>query len=335
MPLITTPRQLIHKADLFYQLSQMTASGIGLIQALEVQHASPPSRSLRLPIGRILDQLRDGATFSESLHAAPGWIATFDLALLHAAETSGRLPAVLDTLARYYRDRADLMRSFLGSIAYPVFVLHVAILIFPITILQDFILQGKITTFMLQKTVVLAPLYLLAFLAMILFGETRGHGLRAALERVLRCIPLLGSALHQLALARLATALESLLSAGAPVIESWELAADASGSPAIQHAVLGFKPRLRSGDTPAELVRQSPQFPEMFANQYASGEISGKLDETLRWLYRHFQEEGNRKLRNAIKAAGGIIFMGVVLLVAWQVISFYIGYFNQIQQVMP
>jgi hypothetical protein len=59
------------------------------------------------------------------------------------------------------------------------------------------------------------------------------------------------------------------------------------------------------------------------------------LDETLRWLYRHFQEEGNRKLRNAIKAAGGIIFMGVVLLVAWQVISFYIGYFNQIQQVMP
>jgi type IV pilus assembly protein PilC len=171
-------------------------------------------------------------------------------------------------------------------------------------------------------------------MGLILFRESRGQPVRAVLEGALRRVPLLGAALHNLALARLASTLEALLSAGAPIFESWETAAAACGSPAIEHEVRTFKPRLQSGDTPAELLTRSRQFPSLFAQQYASGEVSGKLDETLRWLHEYHQEEGTRKLRAAVKAAGGLIFMGVVLIVAWQVLSFYIGYFNQIQQVI-
>ena len=56
---------------------------------------------------------------------------------------------------------------------------------------------------------------------------------RSRVENVLRRIPILGTARQDLALARLATALESLLNAGVPIVTAWELAATASGSPAL------------------------------------------------------------------------------------------------------
>src|SRR5256885_1947407 len=124
----------------------------------------------------------------------------------------------------------------------------------------------------------------------------RGESGRAFLERFFRAVPLFGSARQNLALARLAAALEALISAGVSIIESWDLAATASGSPALRRAVLAGKPKMLTGQTPAEVVNACPRFPEMFAKLYLSGEVSGKLDESLRHLHSYYQEEGTRKL---------------------------------------
>jgi len=129
--------------------------------------------------------------------------------------------------------------------------------------------------------------------------------------------------------------LEAMISSGVPVFQSWELAAAASGSPALSREVQRFRPRWEAGEPPSESLQRSPCFPEMFANQYASGELSGKLDANLRWLHQHYEEEGGRKMRQALTGAGAILFGGVVILVAWQVISFWLGYFQRIQEVIP
>ncbi len=101
-------------------------------------------------------------------------------------------------------------------------------------------------------------------------------------NRSLRFIPVLGTARHYLALSRLAAALEALISAGVNIFEAWDLAAAASGSPALRRAVADWRPKITAGQMPSEAVRACRLFPEMFANFYASGEISGKLDESLR-----------------------------------------------------
>jgi type II secretory pathway component PulF len=41
-----------------------------------------------------------------------------------------------------------------------------------------------------------------------------------------------------------------------------------------------WKPDVQAGQTPAEGVTASGVFPDLFDNQYHSGEVSGKLDET-------------------------------------------------------
>src|SRR5580765_4609131 len=102
MPLIVTPKQLSQRAELYHQLAALTTAGIGLPKALEVLERSPPARSLRRPLHRISVQLAEGATFSEALRNVPGWLPSFDIALLQAGEQSGRLDACFKLLAVYY-----------------------------------------------------------------------------------------------------------------------------------------------------------------------------------------------------------------------------------------
>ena len=92
MPLIVTPRQFTQRAEFYHQLAQCTSAGIGVIQALEQIKASPPARSFREPLQRLLDELAKGATLAESLQQL-GWLPAFDLALMEPANAAdGSMP---------------------------------------------------------------------------------------------------------------------------------------------------------------------------------------------------------------------------------------------------
>jgi type II secretory pathway component PulF len=330
MALLITPGQLTSRSDLFHQLGQVTASGIGLISALQMLQRNPPHASLRAPIGRLLAQLERGDSFGESLDGSGRWLSSFDIALLQAGEKSGRLPDCFRVLATYYTQRAQLARNVIGFVAYPLVVLHVAILIFPMSRLTDLVLKGAVVGFLVQKLCVILPLYGLAFFLAYSLQSTHGEGWRAAVERLLNSIPLLGTARRSLAIARLSLALEALINAGVNMIEAWEMGAAASGSPALRRVVATSKTGLLNGTTPSEMVSAHREFPTAFASMYHSGEISGTLDDALRRSHVMFEEEGSRKLKQFIFAAAGVLIGVVMLLVAWQIIGFYLGYFQQV-----
>jgi len=326
--LIITPGQLTRRADFYHQLGQLTGAGLGLIRALEQLKRNPPDHSYRAPITRVLEQIAGGCTLTEAIQRTGRWLPAFDLALLQAGEHSGRLEACFRLLANYYSDRARLARQMIGDLAYPAFLLHFAIFIFPFA---QFFTSGNWVVYLCQTMGVLIPLYVVV--ALMIFAAQSRHGeiWRACFESLLHPIPLLGVARSYLALARLTAALEALLSAGVTIIEAWELAATASGSPALRRTVLGWRPLVDGGQTPAEAVSASGRFPELFASQYATGEISGKLDDTLVRLHGYYQEEGSRKLQAVSRWTPRAIYFGVVLLIAYRVVGFYTGYFNMVK----
>jgi type IV pilus assembly protein PilC len=326
MPLIISPRQFTQRADLFHQLAQLTSAGIGVVRALEQIKRSPPAPSFREPLQRLLDELAKGATLAGSLRSL-GWLPAFDLALIEAGEHSGRLDACFRLLADYYNDRARIARQVIADLIYPVALFHLAIFIFPFA---QFFLSGNLPAYLAKTFGVLIPIYAVVVLAIYATQSKHGENWRARIESLLRPIPILGTARHCLALSRLAAALEALISAGVNIIEAWDLAAAASGSPALRHAVQAWKPQVVSGQTPSEAVRLCPIFPEMFANLYASGEVSGKLDETLRHLNRLYNEEGTRKLHAFAQWTPRILYFLVALMIAYKVVSFWLGYFNEI-----
>jgi type II secretory pathway component PulF len=154
---------------------------------------------------------------------------------------------------------------------------------------------------------------------------------RAMVEGILQPVPVLGSARRSLALGRLAAALEALLNAGVTIVEAWELAGRASGSPALSRAVLAWRPLLDGGCTPAEVLHQARVFPEFFATQYRTGEISGKLDDTLHRLQKYYQDDGTRKLHAFAQWTPRAVYLLVAFLIAWRVIAFYSGYFKMVR----
>lgn len=333
MPLILTPGQFNHRAEFYHQLSQLTAAGVGVVQALEQLKRNPPSASYRRPIGRFLDELANGRTLSESLKQ-DGWLPAFDTALLEAGERSGRLDGCFRLLADYYHDRARVAKQVIAQLVYPVGLVHFAAFIFLIVLpFANSQFNSSLPWLFLRAGLILSPLYVATGLMIYALQSKHGESWRALIESCLRPVPLLGAARHYLALSRLAAALEALISAGVTVVEAWDLAAVASGSPAFRHAVATWKPQLATGQTPAELVRASRLFPETFANLYASGEVSGKLDETLRRLYTYYQEEGTYKLHTFATWTPRLIYLVIVLCIAYFILQFYLGYFNQISNI--
>jgi type II secretory pathway component PulF len=219
-------------------------------------------------------------------------------------------------------------RQLIGDMAYPLFLLHFAVFILPF---PKLFMSGNWKAYLAQVLPVLIPIYLLIAFLIYAFQGDRGQRWRSWMESVSEVIPGIGSSRRFLTLSRLASALEAMLSAGVSIIEAWVMAADASGSPKLQRIVAGWQPALASGQTPAEMVTLSRFFPEVFSGQYAAGEISGKLEETLRRLHAYYQEEGTRRLRTLAQWTPKLVYLGVALMIGYRVISFYSGYFRQIQ----
>lgn len=328
MSITFTPGQFRRRADFYYQLAQLTVAGLGLVQSLEQLERNPPGAAYRRPIGQLLESLRQGETLADSLRRTPGWLPSLDVALLSAGEQSGRLDSAFRLLAEYYGDRARLARQVIADLAYPAFLLHFAIFIFPF---PNLFLTGNWVVYLRQTLGILVPLYLVVFAGIYAVQSRHGEGWRSFLERLFALVPVLGRARRSLALARLCAALEALLSAGVTIIQAWELAVVASGSPALTRTVLSWRADLEGGRTPAELVRESRRFPDLFSSQYAAGEISGKLDETLRRLQQYYQEEGSHQLHSLAQWVPRAIYLAIVLAIAYKILTFWMGYFGQIR----
>jgi type II secretory pathway component PulF len=327
MPLTFTPGQFKRRSEFYYQLAQLTGAGISLPGALEQLRRNPPARAYRQPIQVLLRELGDGCTFSDSMRGVGSWFSGFEQSLLYAGEHSGRLDACFRLLADYYADRARVATRLISDLAYPIFLFHFAVLVFTFV---RFVGGGNWIGFGIQVVALLAPIYVLVGVGIYAAQSTHGEKWRALIEQIVAPVPVLGAARRSLALGRLAAALEALLSAGVTIIEAWELAAAACGSPELRRTVLAWRPLLDAGQTPAEALVASRRFPEVFTNQYSTGEISGQLDDTLKRLHVYYQEEGTRKLHAFAQWTPRAIYIGVMLMIGFLVVRWWSQYFQQV-----
>jgi type IV pilus assembly protein PilC len=329
--MIVTPAQFSHRAELYHQLAQFTVAGIGIVQALQQIERSPPARSFHKPLQRLLAELAEGRTLTESLRHLGSWLPEFDIALIEAGERSGRLDACFRLLSDYYNERARIAKQVIGQLIYPVGLIHFAVFIFLIVLpFASSQFNASLIFLFAKAALVLSPLYIFTFLLIYAAQSRHGEKWRAMIESVFHPIPILGTARRFLALSRLAAALEALISAGVNIVEAWNLAAAASGSPALRKIVEKWKPQIEAGRTPAEVLRDSPKFPEMFSNLYFTGEVSGQLDDSLRRLYRYYNDEGSRKLQAFAQWMPRLIYILIVLIIGYKIIQFYTGYYNNI-----
>ena len=348
---MVTPGQLTRRAALFEQLAAMISAGVPLTKAMEM---AGRNRSIGISpkvIQQITHHLQEGHTFTDAMLLMSGqkqgvdvslkpiktyWLADFDIALLSAGEESGRLDATFRLLARYYASRAKIIRDTISNLIITTITLLVLLLVFPIGLLQSFVLgifnneYANCLPFLIEKLLVFGTLFGgIWFLAFVCQGN-RGEGVRRIVESVFNLVPVLRMAIKYLAVARLSMALDALLNSGVPMIRAWEMAVAACGSPRLKREVLRWTPEMETGTTPADMVGQIAYFPEMFVQLYQSGEISGKLDESLTRLHTYFEDEGFRKLQTFSRILNMVIYFTVAICVAVFVINFWRQYYGNL-----
>ena len=328
---VPTPGRLAQRAEFYHQLAQLTDAGLTLRSALESQQSHPPARWLREPATRLLGYIKEGGTFGEAVAASPQWVPPFDAALLDAGEQSGQLPSCFKLLANHYSERARLAREVLSNLFYPLMLFHFAVMIGP---LPQLVLTGNLTGYLRTIGATFLPVYAIVTILFWASGTKHGERWRGLIESITNRIPLVGNARRNLALARLSASLHALLNAGVPVVRAWPLAGAASGSVHLKREVATWPPLIEEGLTPAQLLAESKCFPELFTNMYNTGEISGTIDDSLARLQRLHQERGVSQFRLIADWLPKIIYFGIVIYVAWSIVSFYLGYYNQIGNVI-
>jgi type II secretory pathway component PulF len=334
MGLIVTPGQLKDQGEFYHQLATMTTAGVTIVQAVDMLRRNAPNRKLAGIANQMMEHLVRGDTFTNAMRATGRKLPEFDVALIEAGEASGRLDQCFKLLGDFYDERGRLASKVISQLMYPVFMFHAAVLIFPTSMLVGMLLQGQGTPFLVQKLSVLLPVYaLLLFLSWSLKSE-RSRVWRGNVERFFSVIPVIRTTQTNLAMARLCAALEALINAGVTIIEAWDLAARASASQRIMRAVAAAKPRLQAGELPSEAIASQRIYPELFVSSYRTGEVSGQLDDALRRLYRYYLETATTSLQRLAEWMPKFIYIAVLIGIGYQIVSFYQGYFGEMNKVL-
>jgi type II secretory pathway component PulF len=334
MALITTPGQLKQQGQFYLQLSSMTRAGVTIMQAVEVLRKSPPNRKLGVIAGRIGAKIEQGATFTEAMRSIGRHLPEFDVALIEAGETSGRMAESFKLLGDFYQEQASLVSRVISAMIYPVFLLVMAVLIFPPSMLSELVWYGRTGKYVGSKIQIFLPICGVTFFAIWALQARRALAWRSFLERLFSMVPVVSGLQRNLALARLSAALEALINAGVTIIEAWDIAARAAGSQRIERAVDDAKPRLLQGETPGEVISGQRIYPDLFTSTYRTGEVSGQLDDALRRMYRHYMQEATTSMERLAIFVPKIAYLGIALVIAYHVLSFYSGYFNQLNEIM-
>lgn len=311
-------------ASWYIQLAQQLEAGMPLAGALRAARSNPR-------IGRLAEtmaaQIDRGGNVDEALRAAGTALPMADQLVLSAAAESGRMPQSLRHLAgRHEKLGAAKLRIVLAS-AYPLVVVHFALLLLPLTRMIDWQTGFHWSTIayvrMLAETLV--PLWVVVLTLVVL--ARRGS---PALIGVARRLPALRGYLRAQALADLTFALANFLEAGVPIGDAWAAAGLVARSPDLQSASDGIAEAISHGQAPGPRLATWPCFPPEFVAEYRSGETTGQLDVGLFRLSTQYQETANRSLTIATMLYPALLFIVVAAGVVFFVASFYAGYLKMV-----
>lgn len=263
-----------------------------------------------------------GRGLAEQLAAArqPG----FDVALVKAGETSGRLTGMCRDLAAHYRHRIGLRTLVISKLVYPVVLIHVTLLALGIVLTC---MSGWSPWIILGLPVLLWLGVAGAWLGLRMLGAPGRATLALSGPFAPLTLPLVA--------ANTCTVLRAALSAGLLMPDALELTAGACGNQVLggRLAEAGRELRHNRLDSLTTALRRVG-LPDIVVEHVNSGERSGKLDETLGQAALLMRESFRLRAEWTARIACGIIYAGAMLGAAAVVFLFWASYFGQINDVM-
>ena len=331
--------QILERAFFARNVSLLLQSGVTLSDALTFVADQAKSGRVRAAILRLRKSVQAGKSLNEALTDEHPLVDPYFIHVARVGEKSGSLEEGLRYLADQLEREYGISRKISSIAIYPTIVLGVIVvyagvfsyLIFP---RLEKLFSGLNTTLPILTRIILAlagwmkhwgwvaVLAIVAIIALmqLLKGTRRVAALR---EWFSFYTPFVSGIIRQYRCARFFRMLSYLLHGGITIADALGVMEQATGSHALQQAIVRMQAHVESGKTFASGLSTEPFFPQLAARLIQVAEQSGSLEQTCEYLASYYErdvEYSTKSFSAAIEPALIIIVGIAVALLAIAII---------------
>jgi type IV pilus assembly protein PilC len=317
------------------QFSVMIDAGLPLVQCLEILAQQQDNKYFALVLTQTRQEVEEGSTLSTAMSKHPKVFDQLFVNMIDAGEAGGILDLILQRLSTYIEKIVKLRRDVVSAMIYPAAVVVIAIAV--VAVIMVFVIPsfqsiftgllgpGELlplpTRIVVGISDLLASVYGLVILGVIVaavvavrayYKTTKGH---RQIDGLMLKIPILGSILRKIAVARFSRTLATLLSSGVPILQSLDITARTAGNVILEEAIGKIRVGVERGESVVEPLKATEVFPNMVAQMVGIGEQTGALDAMLGKIADFYEQEVDSAIAGLLTLIEPVMigFLGVTI----------------------
>jgi type II secretory pathway component PulF len=322
------------------QFRSMFRSGIPLIRLLEVIAAQTQNSTLKSALEMMSQDIKQGSSISDAMEKYPAIFSSLYRSMIRAAEASGNISDVLDRLIYIIDHEAKIRSDIKSALQYPIMVLVTLFTAF--FFLLTFVIPNFVSLFSRAGLVLPLPTqiamnlhkilssywHLLIGSAVLLFFVLRTY-LRTEAGKYVRDdlllrIPVIGDLFQKAAMSRFASIFSILQASGVPIMDTMRILSGTIGNMAIASEFDRVRDRIKEGQRISTTLQSAKHFTPMVIDMIAVGEESGNLNEMLREIYIHYDDEVSFTVKRLSEAIGPVLVVCLAAVVGFFALAIFL-----------
>ncbi|MED5262883.1 MAG: type II secretion system F family protein, partial [Myxococcota bacterium] len=280
------------------QFAVMIDAGLPLVTALGILGEQQANPTFQRVLREVKADVEGGATFADSLRRHPKPFSDLYVNLVASGEVGGILDTILNRLAVQLEKAEKLARQLRSAMVYPTTVSAIAVVVIVLLLVKVIPVFEKMfadfggtlpapTQIVLDLSDFMQAniLWMTAALGLVVVtvqqARARSFQIRYRIDQLLLRLPLFGTLIKKVAVARFTRTLGTLVASGVPILDSLDIVASTAGNLVIEEEILKARESISEGKTIAEPLLDSKVFPEMMVQMVAVGEETGSMETML------------------------------------------------------
>jgi len=333
-------------AIFFRQFSVMIDAGLPLVQCLEILAANQENPAFQKTLTGVRVTVEGGTTLANAMRQYPKVFDDLTTNMIEAGETGGILDTILQRLAQYVEKAVKLKSAVKSALIYPVSVISIAGLVvgcllkFVVPIFEKLFAGLGVDLPLPTRIVIGLSQFVQNFwwvgivgLVAAIFGlkqirkDKKGKYMT---DNLLLKMPIVGSILRKIAVARFTRTLGTLITSGVPILEGLSITARTSGNAVLEEALMKVRKAIEEGRTIVDPLKECGVFPNMVTQMIGVGEATGAMDNMLQKIADFYEDEVDAATKDLLTLLEPLMIAFLGVAVGGIVISLYMPLFAMI-----
>lgn len=332
----------------FYnQLADLLRSGVPLLKSLQLLEDQTSNATLKFVVQDVREQVAEGTRLNEAMRKHPKAFDRLTVSMVKAGEEGGFLEDVLVRIATFNEHQAELRGKVVGAMVYPLFLLGVgsiilaALLIFFVPKFEDIFgrmaEQGKLpwatvalmdfSKWLQDWWYLIVPVVVGAIFYAV-YTLSDNEEAQARLDEYKLKAPGIGTISRNLAVARFCRMLGTLLNNGVPILQSLNIAKDASGNVVLSQAIGNAADNVSGGKSLAVPLRASGQFSREIVEMISIGEEANNLENVLINVADGLEKTTARRIDVIVRLLEPILLLVMATIVTFVIAALLLPIMN-------